>query len=172
MNRRNLLRGSACLSAIALVGCAAGSSAATISTQVLADAQGLIAALQAEVPMIGAADPGLMTAAQKATAIADLNQAATVLSGIAATSTAVAGATTLQQVEGYVNFALNLVAGLASVSGPYALPIQAVLVLMQGIEAYVNATLGTTATAAALRAHVLAPAMTPAEARVILGVRQ
>jgi len=163
--------GMASMAAMSLTACTTSSTPATVSTQILADAQGLVAAMKAEIPLIAIADPGLMTAAQQATALADLAQAQAILTGIAASTPATTAAVTLQSVETDINFGLNLISAVASGTGQDTQIVQAIIVLSQGVEAYVNATIGTNSMAMMLRAHAMAPDMTAAEARQLLHVR-
>jgi hypothetical protein len=175
--RRRILGGTSLL-ALAAVGLMAGcsSSAATTPAQIVADAAGLVSALQSDLPLIVAADPNLMDAQTEAAVQMDLAKAQALAAQVTPQMTATQGATTLKTVEAYINVALEAAsavatAGAGSPLAAYALPIQAAIVLAGVIEAWINATLGAGTTTASARAKAVAPGMTPEKARVILGVK-
>lgn len=173
--RGSLLAAFAANSMLLLSAC---TTAPTVTpAQVATDAQGIVTALQTYLPLIAVADPNLMTPDMLATIKGDLAQAASLTSQISASTTALTGATTLQQADVYINDALAVLSAVTtaipgSPLAPYAPIIQAVVALAPVVEAFVNTTLGTvnqTATAS-LRAKAVAPRMTPADARGILRI--
>lgn len=159
-----------------LEACTSSSGAAT-PAQIIADAAGAVATLQTDLPLMTAVDPNLMTPQMHATVAADLGATQGLMTSLTPQLPAAQGATTLQKVEILINAGLEAAetaatAGAGSPLAPYALPILAVTVLVQGIEAWVNATLGTASTTASVRAKAVAPPdLTPAKARQILGIR-
>lgn len=176
LNRRALLLGTAAAIPAALALSACGPSAVALTpAQVVADAQGIDAGLLKALPIVAAADPTLLPAAKQASTTADLTVAQTTLATMAANLPPVAtGQSTLQVVEGYFNAALDTLASVtpaAALLFPDLAPavglVQAAAVLAPMVEAFVTPG-GTTA---ALRAKALAPSMTVAQARALLGVR-
>lgn len=177
ISRRHALGGLAGLLGLgALVEACTSSAPAATPAQIIADAAGAVATLQADLPLMKAADPNLMTSAKETEVLADLSAAQGLLTAVTPQVAAIQAATILQKVETLVNTSLDEVetvatAAAASPLAPYAPRILAVTVLVQGLEAWVNATLGTASAAASARAKAVAPiGLTPAKARQILGI--
>jgi hypothetical protein len=174
LSRRRALSGVSLLALmVAVEGC--GASAATTPAQIIADASGLVSVLQTDLPLIAAIDPALMTPAQQATAVSDLASAQTLVATVTPSVAATESASTLQQVETAINVGLDALSAVATATAtsplaPYALPIQAAIVLAGGLEAWINATLGTNSTVATARVKAV-PGMAAAQARQVLGIK-
>jgi hypothetical protein len=167
MNRRSLL---ICTALVPLAACGTTSNPTLTPGQIVADVSGLLTVLKADVPLIAAADPQLMTPAQESNIEQQLAAAQVLAATVTPQLTATQGATTLLQVESDINIALDAISAAATAgSGPlakYALAVQAAMVLSAGIEAWLNATLGLTA------AHAtVVHGMTPEQARAVLGIK-
>lgn len=178
VTRRRALGGAAGLLGVGalLDACSSGDNALATPAQIIADATGAVSVLQTTLPLMAAADPNLMTPATQARALADLGDARVLVAGVTPQIVARQGAMTLQKVEMLTNAGLDATeavatADAASPLAPYALPILAITVLTQGVETWINTTLGATASTAAARAKAVAPPdMTLAKARKILGI--
>ncbi len=176
LNRRALLLVSTAVIAVPLLLAACSGTGTTTPAQIIADANGLVAVLQTDLPLIVAIDPALMTPARETALMADLDEARALAITITPALPAVSGATSLQTVEATINIVLDGLAAVANAApgtklSAYTLPVEAAMILAQGIEAYVNATLATNAVTASLRAKAVAPKMTPAQARAALGIK-
>lgn len=178
--RSALLGASAILPVLALAAC--GTSTGTLlDPQVLADAQGIVAAADALVKGVMTSAPTALTA-DTAKAISDAEVAAlAVISNLTASTTAAVGATTLQKVDGYINTILSAVGpaitaasatvpALASITPIY----DAAVALLPLVEAWVNSIVTVvTPPKAALGAplKMVKMAYSPTQARGILGVK-
>jgi hypothetical protein len=172
LSRRHLLSATALIPAAALVACD-GSSAATVDTQIVADASGIVNGLIATANQINAVAPGKIPAS----ITADLLIAQGLVTGIAPTVTAPAAATTLQTVDNYISGALTTIADVLPVAAAAfpvlaaAIPIvDAVIALLPVVEAWVNPLIGQLTASAAAPVHPIAATMAPADARKVLGV--
>ena len=162
MTRRALLRSTALVPVAAVVACA-GQTAAGLPAQLLSDVQTLASGVAGILPTLGAvAGIPAATVSQVGGDIAELQQAAGTLSGVATTT---AAQPVVQQIEGYVNAIVGIAAPLlaATPAGPI---LAAATVLLPVIEAAVGLVLPPSAPPAAVAAA--ASQMTPAQARLIL----
>jgi hypothetical protein len=179
-SRRRLFGALSAFSLLALARCAATGTGATPAAltpaQIAADAQGIIAVMQADFPVIVALDPSLTTPANAAKIQADLTTTATDAATVSATVSALTGATTLQTVENDINEGLNVLSPVVTAAvgtplAPYALVVQAIIALLPSVETFVNTTLGLAGATAALRARAVAPGMNADAARKVLGIK-
>lgn len=172
----NVPRRATLTGAVSLLALAACTTTGTTPAQVIADARGIVSALQTLLPSLTVADPLLLTPAQQAQVSDALARATALLATVTPSLPAAQGATTLQAVKGYINVALDAVSAVAGAAAgtplaAYAVPIRAVIALVPVIEMFVNQTLGAVSGTAKLRARAVAPTMTPDAARAILGIR-
>lgn len=174
MFRRNLLLATALIPAAMVAACGNGASAATIDTQVLADATGVVNGVSTVATQVNQLSPGKVSAS----VIAGLTAAKGLVSSLVASTPALAGATTLQTVDNYISAALTALAAVlpaAAAAFPVLAPAIAVvdgaIALLPGIEAWVNPLITqTTAVAAAAPVPPIAQTLTPAQARQKLGI--
>jgi hypothetical protein len=174
LNRRALLASSA--SILALAACAPTASGGL--AQYIADAQGIVAALIPLIPAIALVAPKIMTPAKVEAAMTALGLAQAALGRLSANMPVTEGATVLMVVEGYINAVLNTISFVVTAADaaipalrPYVVTIQAVVVLVQVMEAFLNATLARAPVLGGeLRAKAIAPAMTVPAARAALRV--
>ena len=166
MNRRAFLT-SASASALAVAGVAACSTSVS-GVQVVADLSGAISGLQTAVPALIKADPSLIPANAASKIVTYLAEAGTALGSITPASPS---ATTLQQVETYLNDTLDVLAAIPVIPAPYNLLIEAAAAVAPEVEAYVNTLLPAAASGrpASAKAEALAKGMTLERARQILG---
>lgn len=151
------------------------SAPGTIPAQILEDTTGALNALAQILPSLTASTPPVLTKAQEAPLLADINLALSFIATIGPGTPAQTGATMLARVEGYFNAALT---GLSGVPLPAngSLIVIAANVVAASLEAYVNSLIPPTVvpvvpTPAAARAKALAPGMSIEKARAILGVK-
>jgi hypothetical protein len=174
MNRRNLLSCVALTLPLAALGCAAMSigSYNTLSAQVLADTNAALTQLGITLPALTKTKPPVLTAAQVAPLLADIEKAKALLAALSAKMDAVTASTPLEQVLGYVNAVLDTVP-IALVPPPFNLIVVASTVIAKEIESYVASISPTPAPQpapwpAAKRATVAAGGMTLERARAVL----
>jgi hypothetical protein len=174
MRRRHLLVCATSFSTAALLDACAGG--ATTDAQVLADATGIVNSLLSEVPLLAATAPAVVTPALAGQVIGYLTSARTLVLALSSATPAAAGASTLAQVEGFINQALaGLTAITPAVAAAYpplaaALPIiAAVNALLPVIEAFVN-TYVPAASAVHMAKASAAGGMDPVVARKVLGI--
>lgn len=177
ISRRSLLRAStALIPAAVLTACATGTSAATIDTQVLADATGIVNGASTVAAQVNSLKPGAISAS----VIAGITAAKGLIAGLTASTPAPTGATTLQTVDTDVSDALNALAAVlpaAAVAFPVLAPaipiIDGAIALLPSVEAWVNpliTSITTPTAAAAAPIKPIAAVMTAAQARAALGV--
>jgi hypothetical protein len=174
MFRRKLLLATALIPAAMVAACGNGATAATIDTQVLADATGIVNGVSTVAAQVNQLSPGKISAS----VIAGLAAAKGLVSSLAASTPALAGATTLQTVDNYISAGLTALAAVlpaAAVAFPIldgAIPIiDGAIALLPGIEAWVNPLITqVTAVSAAAPIHPIAKAMSLTQARQALGV--
>ena len=154
---------------------------ATTDAQVLADASGAVASLNAVVQQFSAIDPKCLDPNTLAGIQNGLKIAQGLIANLSTATPAPTGASTLAQVDTYLNDGLTAIASVlpvASAAFPalaVAVPIvDAIIALLPGIEAWVNPILASTQAApvAAARAP-LAPikaVVLVADARKALGI--
>lgn len=144
--------------------------------EIVTEAQAFASGLAGALPALVAAYPSLIPPATYATILADLAQAKAAAATLVATLPATSSAFTVQNVLGYVNAALNLIAsppinGL--IPSPYNVAFGAAAFLAPLLESFVTANLPVTAavstetmaTRGKLRA--LAPSITTAAQAVL-----
>ena len=179
ITRRHLSRTlglAALLGSTALVACTAAQQ--TTDAQVLADASGAVASLNAVVQQFSAIDPKGLSPTTLAGIQSGLKIAQGLIASLSTATPAATGASTLAQVDTYLNTGLTAIASVlpvASAAFPalmVAVPIvDAIIALLPGIENWVNPLLTSAAPKAAaalpLRASV---AVSPAQARKVLGI--
>lgn len=166
MNRRTFL------SAVALAplaACGTGATGALTPATVIDDANAILTGIGSllAAPQITALIPPTTLAQVQGWITAAHDRMAAVTAGMPAAQ----GATALQTVEGYVNDALNVLAGFPLIPPPYSVFLQAAAVLLPVVEAFVGTVLPPApapakARLAALRARSVT--MTEDQARVIL----
>lgn len=178
--RHALLGASAIIPVLALAAC--GTATGTLlDPQVLADAQGIVAAADTLVKGIMTSAPNAITAdTQKV--ITEAEAAALAVIANLTTSTAITvGATSLQKVDGYINTILSAI-GPVIAAAATTIPALAVVIpvydaavaLLPLVEAWVNSVVATvTPPKAALGGplKMVKMAYTPAQARAVLGVK-
>jgi hypothetical protein len=159
-----------------LVSCSSTTPTVT-PAQVAADLTGIVTTLQNIEPLIVAADPAALTAAQQKTLTDDLAYAKAGLATLTAGLPATAGASAASRIDGYVNDVLNTLVFVSStVPGlqPYAAPIAAIDAVLPEVEAFVNQYLPTSVTNTGARkvaARMAArSAMTPDQGRRELAI--
>jgi hypothetical protein len=160
-----------------LFGCA---SSAVTPSQVAADLTGLVATLQQMEPIVVAADPGAFTAAQKEAMANDLANAQKVLAQLSAGMPAAAGASLANEIDGYLNDAVNTIAAIAPlvpVLSSWVPTIDAIDAVLPTVEAFVNSNLPSAPTIAGIPIPSLVKArgaravpMTPDQGRQFLGI--
>ena len=175
MNRRTLLTATALLP---IAGCAQFQSLFGTLTPaaVEADLGTIVAGLNGMFPKLLAQYPSAIPATLAAQIQNDLSLAAAADATLTANTPATTGATTAQKIEGYINAVFGVFAGPpvnGLIPAPFNMVLAGVDVLLPGIEAFVNSVLAPaapTVSASRVRAQfrAVAPAMTPAEARLVL----
>jgi len=160
--------------ALSVAACANGTG--TTPAQVIADAQGAVTGLQTALHQVEVTNPTLIPAPLASRIDGDLTKAQAVASVLTTGLPAQAGAVSAQQIEGYINDVLDVLAG-PPVNGLIPAPanqaVAAVAIVAPLIEAYVNQYLPQPAPKAAAsldraRLAALAP-MSVAQARMVLG---
>ena len=174
--RSALLGASAILPVLALAACGSKTSGALLDPQVLADAQGIVAANQLLIAGIMAAAPTAISP-DTANVISQAEGAAiAVLGGLTTSTPAAAGATALQQVEAQIKTVLTAIAPVFAAVPSLAKFVpayDAAVALLPLIEAWINSVVTVvTPPKAALGTPMKAigKTYTPAQARDILGV--
>ena len=159
---------------------AAGSAVPTHQTNVtpaavIADLGSIVTGMSAMFPKLLAAAPSLIPAPLAAQIQGDLSLAQQADATLTANVPAATGATTAQKIEGYVDAVFAVLAGPpinGLIPAQFNLVLTGVAVLLPGIEAFFNQylTAAPTVSASLVRAQfrAAAPAMTPAEARLVL----
>ena len=173
MNRRTLLTATALLP---IAGCAQLQSllGPVTPAAVIADLGSIVTGMSAMFPKLLAAAPSLIPAPLAAQIQGDLSLAQQADATLTANVPAATGATTAQKIEGYINAVFAVLAGPpinGLIPAPFNLVLTGVDVLLPGIEAFFNQYLtAPTVSASLVRAQfrAAAPAMTPAEARLVL----
>ncbi len=161
---------------------AAGSAVPTHQTKetetpaaVIADLGSIVTGMSTMFPKLLAAAPSLIPAPLAAQIQGDLSLAQQADATLTANVPAATGATTAQKIEGYVDAVFAVLAGPpinGLIPAQFNLVLTGVAVLLPGIEAFFNQylTAAPTVSASLVRAQfrAAAPAMTPAEARLVL----
>jgi hypothetical protein len=198
VTRRLALLGTTSLATAGLVTLAGCASTSGVPAQILADAKGAINGLRKAASDISTLEPSILPPSglakiENPQGTGYLDLALALANGISTTTTAPAGATTLQTVEADVNLAMDDLAGVTPALAaafpalePAVLLIDAAVVLMPIVETFINSALPTSGNPAAriglakARAAARAPTiigadgkprpMTPSDARAILRV--
>ena len=173
LQRRNLMVLFAGASTISLIGCA--NSASSGLTSAADTAATVVNAFKLEVPLIQAAFPSVLSAAQAAmltnaagTGYLDLAAAdvTTLNAAVAAGASDTTGATTLAQIEGYVNQAvsavspiLTAVCGVVPSCQDVQMAYQEIVLAVPLIEAFISAVQPASTTAQARTATMRAAAV-------------
>ena len=173
LQRRNLMVLFAGASTIGLIGCA--NSASSGLTSAADTAATVVNAFKLEVPLIQAAFPSVLSAAQAAmltnaagTGYLDLAAAdvTTLNAAVAAGASDTTGATTLAQIEGYVNQAvsavspiLTAVCGVVPSCQDVQMAYQEIVLAVPLIEAFISAVQPASTTAQARSATMRAAAV-------------
>lgn len=182
LTRRDALRASAFLLAALTAACA--TSPETTPAQVVADLTGAVGTLRRIAPLVFAADPRAVSAAEQQRILGDLTSAKDALGGLNTAVPAQAGASEADRIDGWINLAMDDLAFVTPAAAtaipalaPFVMPIQALDAILPEIEAFVNRYLPTSMTKAAgrrdagRRAKALGPARyTPDEARATLNI--
>ena len=177
ISRRSLFAVTTCLSGlVAVTALGACSQVPLTPADIIADAQAAASGLSTALSLLSAAAPTLIPAATLASIQSDLATAQGIAKTLSASTPATSAASVVQQVLGYLNAALNVLAappinGL--IPSPFNTAVAAVAVLAPEMEAFVTAYIPTAAAspvAVKVRAKLVAaaPAMTPAQARARL----
>ena len=140
--------------------------------QVAADLSGLVTALTTVIPQLEKAAPNALTPSQQTALANDLANAQKAIAGFAAGIPASVGASKAQIIDSYLNDIVSTAAAVAP--PPYNTALIAAEVILPEVEAFVNQYLpaSLTQTVAAMRAPKVgaAMAMSPDQARGVLGI--
>lgn len=178
--RRQMLVNTAILAPLAgLVACNTPSTAATVSAQALADAQGLVPVVQAVVAAINQYAPGMISPTVQTQITAAEQAAIAGLQSLSTSTSAMTGAATLQNVDAAINAILSAIGAalpaasiLAPVLTQFVPMYDAAVAIVPAIEAWINSVIAPSA-AKAGAAHI-APihSVLPAPvARTLLGIK-
>jgi hypothetical protein len=142
MNRRTLF--------LCPVGILAGCNLVQTMTpaQIVTDAQGVVAAMAADIPTLFQAFPKAFSATQQANILADIQAAKAGVAALLPNLPVAQGASTVSKIEGYLNGAVAVVLAVApAVPGLAAFvpEMQAAQVILQSLEAFANQYLPTAA---------------------------
>jgi hypothetical protein len=168
---------------LAMLGACSTATPSVTPAQVAADLTGVLTTLQQMEPAVVKADPTAFTPQQIAAMTNDLANAQKILAGFTAGMPAASGATEAQEIDGYLNDALNTLAAVAPlvpVLAPWSDAIDAIDAVLPTVETFVNANLPKATTtiagipvptvALARGKRVARLAMTPDQGREFLGI--
>lgn len=166
-----------------LCGCSTTVPPATVPAQVAADLTGVLHTLMQIEPLIVLADPTAFTQAQKQAMANDLDNAQKTLATFSAGMPVAAGASVAQQIDGYLNDAVNTLAAVAPsvpVLAPWTPALDAIDAVLPTVETFINSNLPAARptiagipipTISLMRGKRIARlAMTPDQGRTFLGI--
>lgn len=179
MLRRSLLKATPALGFTLAVAACAGTTAATLDAQIVADTNGAVGLAKSVVAAIVGVDPSALTASLPSITAAE-NALTAAMASLSGSTPVATGASTLQTIDGYLNTIMSAVGAAlpaAAVAFPTLAPFvpmydAAVALIVNSLEPYINGLLtNAPVTAAALAPlHVLQAMPTIPAARSKLNV--
>lgn len=172
ISRRTFFAASTGLCGLVLAGCATSATGGTIPAQLLNDVNAGITTGLSTVALLAATMPPDLTAAQASAITTALQKAQAAVAGLTPATLALAGAPTMQSIDGFINTALSDLAALPVIPAPFNVAVDALALVAPEIEAFVATALGTVSASAPKPWQAKFGAvngMTLARARQVLG---